>query len=529
MINLKSGRLRLNSAIPVVVILALGLGACTDLEQEVFGEDINVPEPGSDPSLLPILQADEVQGVLTSTYNGLRDFTDQASMYALMEHTSDELIAPTRGTDWFDAGAWQQLHAHNWTATNPWILNAFNQLTGRYFGATQVLAANSTPLQKAEAQFLRGFYMGHMVDFFGQVPFREANEGIGRIPVVLTRAEAYNIVEADLTAAIEALPNFNPGSPGTISKQAAQALLARMLLNKAVYTSADPAGPYNFESADMSRVVALCDDIIESGFFELQAPGSYFQMFSPDNSELSTESIFALEFARGDGIGASAQNRYRMTLHYNQEVDGWNGFATIADFYNKWDQNDERFRAAPLDEDKGLNAGFLEGQQFKVENGERVALTDRAGQPLIFTPEVDLGFADEAAGVRVIKYYPDFSDVGDPANDYVFLRFADVYLMKAEAEFRGGNNGAALTTINTLRASRSGATPLSSIDEQTILDERGFELYWEGIRRTDLVRFGQYLRPYSEKEYESDPRVLLFPMPQPQLVANPNLSQNPGY
>lgn len=517
--------------ITLLALTGLAFASCTDLDQEIFGEQVIEESTSSDPSQLPLLDDEEVEGVLTSVYNGLRDFTDQASMYSLMEHTSDEMIGPTRGTDWFDAGAWQQLHAHNWTPTNPRILSSFNQLTQRYFGATQVIASTDDASLTAQARFLRAFYMGHTLDFFGQVPFREATQGIGVNPRVLTRAEAYEFVLDDLRAAIEDLPDFTPGSPGTISRQAAQTFLARMLLNGAVFSAADPAGPYDFAESDMNEVIALADEVIDAGFQQLQAPGTYFQQFSPNNSTLGTEAIFALEFEQGDGIGPSAQNRYRMTTHYNQDVDGWNGFATIADFYNRWDQDDERFRGEPLSDEAALNTGFLEGQQFRIDDatGERVPVNDRSGNPLAFTVDVDLGFADEAAGVRVIKYYPDFQDLGDPSNDYVFLRLADVYLMKAEAQLRNGDDAGALETVNTLRASRDGADALASIDLQGILDERGFELYWEGIRRTDLIRFGQFLRPYDEKDYETDPQFLLFPFPQEQITANPNLQQNPGY
>lgn len=498
--------------------------SCTDLEPEVYG-DIVTEAPGSE---LPLLE--DPEGVLLATYNGLQTFTDQAGAFSLLEHTSDELIGPTRGTDWFDAGAWQQMHAHNWTASNPRVIETFTRLSTPYFNATQVIAATSDADIIAEAKFLRAYFMAHMADFYGQVPFREATEGIGVFPKVLSRAEAIAFVIQDLEEAIPALQDFDPTDAGAVNKQAAQVFLTRMLLNKAVYSAASPEGPYAHAPADLDRVVSLSNDVIASGYFQLQAPGSYFQMFGPDNTAQSTESVLALQFANGDGIGSSTQNRHRMTTHYNQEISGWNGFTTVADFYNKWDQADERFSAEGLNPDAGLRAGFLEGQQFgKDAMGETVALTTRSGQPLVFTVDVSLGFSNEAAGVRVLKYYPDLANIEDPANDYVLLRYAEVFLNKAEAQLRNGDNGGALATINELRASREGAAALPSLDEPSLLDERGFEMYWEGVRRLDQVRFGTYLSSYSEKEYESDPRVFLFPIPLEQIAANPNLVQNAGY
>ena len=109
--------------------------------------------------------------------------------------------------------------------------------------------------------------------------------------------------------------------------------------------------------------------------------------------------------------------------------------------------------------------------------------------------------------------------------------------MKAEAIFRGGSptnagsyGNSALAIINTIRTHPSrGASALLSINLNDILDERGRELWWEGWRRQDLIRFKKFLVPFQEKDYESDPKYLLFPIPADQLAVNPNLVQNPGY
>ena len=99
--------------------------------------------------------------------------------------------------------------------------------------------------------------------------------------------------------------------------------------------------------------------------------------------------------------------------------------------------------------------------------------------------------------------------------------------MKAEALFRSGEDAMALTMINDLRTAR-GASALGALTERDILDERGRELYWEGIRRTDQIRFGAFTDTWSEKTSTDGIRVL-FPIPQQALDSNPNLTQNPGY
>ncbi|MEM7571486.1 MAG: RagB/SusD family nutrient uptake outer membrane protein [Bacteroidota bacterium] len=498
-----------------------GFSACTDLDDAVEG---GLREEVVDNETLPLLQ-DPAAG-LTATYNQLNGLTDQAGVFAMMEHTTDELIGPTRGTDWSDFGVWRQLHSHTWNAVHRDVVNNFNNLSSGYFQATQVIAATSDNSLISQARFLRAFFMMYMVDFYGQVPFREATEGGAILPRIESRADATQMVIDDLDFAIANLPDFTQGDIGTASKQAAEALLMKVLLNKGVWTAADPAGPYDFNRADMDRIIALAASIDGSGFFEYEPTGEYFQIFSPTNSTDSREPIFGIVNETGNTRG-NTRNRHYMTMHYNQNPSGWNGFTTLSGFYNKWDQDDTRFGAEypGVTEVSGLRAGFLEGQQFN-ENGE--ALTDRAGDPLIFTPEVDLFYSTEREGVRVIKYVPDYDNVDNPGNDYIFLRYADVKLMEAEAQLRAGNAGAATTIVNELRQIR-GAQPLGTVDEMTMLDERGFELYWEGWRRQDQIRFGTFLGTWAQKPDASDNSKLLFPIPDVQLAANPNLVQNPGY
>jgi hypothetical protein len=176
------------------------------------------------------------------------------------------------------------------------------------------------------------------------------------------------------------------------------------------------------------------------------------------------------------------------------------------------------------------NVGFLIGQQYNLTTDE--PLKDRKENPLTFFREVKLRETDpntlERTGIRVIKYAYDYGSQGDQKNnDFVILRFADVLLMKAEAQLRTGNATGALLIVNQLRLKR-GATPLTSVDLNALLDERGREMYWEGWRRQDQIRFGKFLQAWQEKP-QSGPERLLFPIPSDQMAVNPNLTQNPGY
>ena len=161
-------------------------------------------------------------------------------------------------------------------------------------------------------------------------------------------------------------------------------------------------------------------------------------------------------------------------------------------------------------------------------------MKDAKGADLAFVADFDKDQMTDAdavyqvAGIRSQKYEIQKNNPnGDQSNDYVFLRLADVILMRAEAAFRLGNTAQALTDVNAIRV-RSGVPALTTITEADILAERGRELAWEGWRRNDLIRFGKFsvarkFMSQTDKKYE------LFPIPQPRRDANPLLTQNPGY
>ncbi|MFN0216991.1 MAG: RagB/SusD family nutrient uptake outer membrane protein [Saprospiraceae bacterium] len=489
--------------LPLFVLGIWGFQACTDLEVETT-DSILTPITGN-------TFAGDAGALLSSAYRKLNQFQDQDQAYSLTAHTTDEMIPPTRGTDWGDNGVWRTLHAHTWDATHNYIIGSWNRLNESIFLCNQVLASTMpapTTQQIAEAKFLRAFFMFHVMDFWGSVPFRNVSDGVDVNPRVYTRSEAFDFVEKDLTEALADLPALSPGGDATLaSKASANALLAKLYLNKAVYKAANPAGPYTFDPADMAKVITHCDAVIAAGF---SADPDYFNIFKPTGTK---ETIFT-----ANGNGGSPSNRYHMTLHYDQS--GWNGFTTLADFYNKFETGDQRKGkdgAKDGTPNSGVGYGFLVGQQYS-DAGAPIT-NSRDGKPLVYTPDVPLSGANTAQGIRVIKYH------AGEYGKYIFLRFADVWLMKAEAQLRSG--GDALTTVNTLRAIR-GATPLGSINEATMLDERGRELYWEGWRRNDQIRFGTFDDTWSDKVV-TDPTKVLFPIPQQALDSNPNLSQNNGY
>lgn len=472
-----------------------------------------------------------VPGSVNDLYNSVYgQLGDQANFFALNEVTTEEFLVPTRGTDWGDNGIWRTLHAHTWGASHQYVLTVWNQFNQNVFRATQAIDDRSTAGRTdeliAEARFLRAFSMWVIMDHYGVAPFRGVDEGPEIDPVVLTRAEALQFVIDDLEAAIPDLPVRGPSDDNSRANRAAgRMMLAKVLLNAHIYD-----GSGSPSATNMQAVIDLVDDIAADGY-ALQS--GYFELFE---SSVDNETIWFLNTSVG--------NRIWNGLHYNMNAPGqndgggWNGFSTLAEFYdlfegpsnsNNLGEGQEERRGyvvtgADANADNlGMGIGFLLGQQY---NEDGTPLTDRPGSPLVYTREFPgLNGNNERTGIRVLKYHPKN---GAFTGHEIMFRYADAHLMKAEAMMRMGGDPTAM--VNELRAIRS-ASALGSVSESELIDERGRELYMEFWRRNDLIRFGQFTKDWEFKDAISvgDENRNLFPIPADALLSNPNLQQNPGY
>jgi hypothetical protein len=229
-----------------------------------------------------------------------------------------------------------------------------------------------------------------------------------------------------------------------------------------------------------------------------------------------------------DANNAGGFNIHQMTFHYNSQFtfdlqeQPWNGYAALEEFYNSFDDGDVR---------KG---SLREGVQFASDGvtpieDDAVEANDPDGPVINFTPNINelAPNAFRQAGTRINKFEIPSGIGPDLNNDFPIYRYADVLLMKAEAAWRQGNTAVALQFVNQVRE-RSNVAPLTSIDASILLAERGREMFAEGHRRSDLIRFGRFNDAWWEKA-PSQPFRNLFPIPENQLQANPNLTQNPGY
>ncbi len=481
----------------------------------------------------------DVASSLDNIFNDLRGYhEDQGQHYAMTVVTSDEQLVPTRGTDWGDNGVWRTLHAHTWAPSHVYVLNVWNQFNQTIFRATQIIDPRSSgnPQQVAEGKFVRAYAMWIIMDFYGVVPFRGPDDGPEVNPIVKSRTEAYQDILQDLSQALTDLPASTGVGSNRPTSAAAHYLLAKVKLNAHIY---DGSGTPN--AGTMNEVIGHVDAIEAEGY-ALGGVGEYFDLFVQGTD---TETIWHTP--------ASTGNRMWNGLHYHQFTPdntggGWNGFTTLAEFYdtfegaaesNQENEGEERRGFTPngtnSDETNyGIGSGFLLGRQWIVhEGGSPVELNDRAGNPLVFTKELKgLIGNGEAEGIRVMKYTPGN---GGFAGHLILFRYADAHLMRAEAMLNGGT-GDGLAEVNALRASRGGVgvdplAPLASLTQANMLEERGRELYTEMWRRNDMIRFGEYTRGWQYKDAGSvgDVKWNLFPIPSNALLSNPNLQQNDGY
>jgi hypothetical protein len=517
---------------PSILILALSMtiANCSHLEER-YDSNLTGNQVGQQERAASLLYRN-LQNTL------LNPFQNFQNVIALSELTTDELIAPARGPDWDDNGVWRELHQHRWTPDHTIISDCFNSLGGVIFAATDLLNAKPTIEQERAARFYRAFAMFWMLDLYNQVPYRDPGE-LTLVPArVRTGVDALNFIVSELEGILNLLPEATVTEP---SKNAARVLLMKCFLNKAVYV--DRLIPA-FAEADMNKVISLADGIINSNEYTLSV--NYFDNFAPNNSTLGTENIFTQENIGGVYAGEYLWVYQGIPLHYNSTPDGSNGWATLSHFYDKFEPADLRRGQAyatpggPPNPGSRINLGFLAGQQYNLFTDAPLIDGTARELPLIFTREVKLietGENLQVTGIRPQKYAVDLNNFYTPDNDWVYFRLADVLLMKAEAIFRGGAPTSAgaygsspLQLVNSIRTHPSrGATALTAIDNGLLLDERGREFWLECWRRQDLIRFGKFLEPFQEKEFDSDPRYLIFPIPNQQLSVNKNLTKNPGY
>ncbi|SEF56009.1 RagB/SusD family nutrient uptake outer membrane protein [Algoriphagus boritolerans] len=491
------------SKICLMLPLVYALGACQELEQEVLdGVTADDIANSNNPNLINVLKASAYSRIVGS-------WGGHNSIWSIYEISSDEMAIPQKGADWEDGGLWLRMHRHTWQPSDEAFNNSWNycytavgEINNLLIQYPDVVALN------AELKVLRALVYLWLIDSFGNVPIIEETSTGGN-PTNNSRAEVFAFIESSIKENIDLLPKEDTKT--TVNYYSAQAMLAKLYLNAEIYTG----------TAKWAEAEAAADEVINSGVYSLSS--NFFTNFSERNNG-STENILTLPY---DQNNAGGFNLPQMTLHYlsqntyNLQEQPWNGYASLEEFYNNFDDDDVRKNS------------FLVGPQF-ASDGSRLndisaEAGDPDGQPLTFTPEINMlaPNAFRQAGVRVGKFEFAMGAASSLNNDYPLIRLGDIILIKAEAAFRQGKTADALTAINQVRT-RAGMPAYTSLTLDTIFEERGFEMFAEASRRTDMIRFGKWNQPWWEKG-QSEPFRALFPIPQQAINANPSLVQNPGY
>ncbi|WP_439557310.1 RagB/SusD family nutrient uptake outer membrane protein [Dyadobacter sp.] len=518
------------------IILASMLGAatlsCTDLNEEVYSEVLASTYQPTEKDLPAIVAP--VYSSLRSLMLGWQGYFD------LQEEAADAIITPVRPNGWDDGGTYRRMHQHTWTSLQWQPENAWQSAFRSITTANRVLSqieGGEIPLTTskdqivAELRAVRAFAYYLLLDNHGNVPivtdFKDIN-----LPKQSTRKEVYDFVVKELT---EVMPNLSDNASttyGQMNRWGAKTLLAKIYLNAEVYTG----------TPQWANAITQADEVIASGKYVLDA--NYSDVFTWTNFN-SKEIIFAIPYDEIYGTGNQIHMKTLDPLSrsvYPMNAGPWGGNCAVPQFIDTYDPEDGR-----------LADSWIMGPQKNATTGAVVITYSKT------VPGMDKTASSD--GYRIGKYKIKPNATGSLDNDFPFLRYADVLMIKAEALLRTGKAAEAAALVTQVRARAFKANPAKAtvtaadlakgskynygyqaadgtITERQggedvkfgrFLDELGWEFAAEAHRRQDLIRFGVY---ETKKWFNHRPQAqqrALFPIPQNEIDKNPNLKQNPGY
>jgi hypothetical protein len=461
----------------------------------------------------------DIAGIDEGFGNYLREY------FNMQELTTDEAQIV-----WND-GTVHNLHDMTWNNQNEFIRAMFDRIyyeialdneflrntTDAALSKNGITGSNLTIVKqyRAEARFLRALSYWHAIDLFGSVPLVTENDAVGVFfPKQVSRTALFSYIESELKAIDGDLgtPRFEYGRA---DKAAAYTLLAKLYLNANVYTGTD-------HSTD---AITYANKVIAAGY---TLEPHFVNLFKADNNN-SNELIFPIE---SDGLHTQGYGGMTYLVHASVggNMDptafgingGWSGLRTTKQYVALFPDN----------------SGNTDKRALFFTNGQKLDIADE----YTFTD----GYAIQkfrnvtSAGVKGSDPTGNFVDT-----DFPMFRLADVYLIYAEAVLRGGSGGDAATALNYVNLVRtraydgslSGNITAGQLTLPFILDERGRELLFEGHRRTDLIRFGEFTSGTYLWQWKGgvlngtsvSDNLNVMPIPSTQIALNPGLKQNPGY
>lgn len=433
--------------------------------------------------------------------------------YHLNGLTTDEAVC-----GWNDQTL-QDLHGLAWTSSDVFVTAFYYRVAYQISACNEFIrqAKNASidlpekDLWIAEARTLRAYCWLDAIDNFGGFPFADENNIVGATaPEYISRADLFTYIESELKDIIDNSPLYDiaQGAYGRVNKGVASMILAKLYLNAKVYIGQDK----------YAECAAVLKNLEGKYSLHTQAKGSYTngnafaELFLADNHNCTDEIIWAVEQDATNTASYGVTN-YLIFAATGGGMDpaavgissGWGGIRTTPEFYGMYSSSDLR------------NLFWTEGQTEDIKD-----------------------ISDFTNGIAFYKFKNIKSD-GTPGSDVGFVdvdfpvfRYADALLMLAECELNGVNCGGQ-AAFDAVRA-RAGLSS-TTLNAENLLQERGRELCLEGWRRSDLVRFGKftsdsYLWQWKGgvPEGQGAPAHLnLFPIPDNDRNANPNLVQNDGY
>jgi hypothetical protein len=548
--------LKTTSALPLIGLLLLAFGACTDLTETVYDE---VTEENFNPteSDLGSLVA-PAYTELADMYMGWYGWVDVAQ-----EEPADVLVTPERVNGWWDGGVYFRQHQHSWGLDSWTFLHTWSSVFSSINNANRVIyqiESGIIPIEDesvktaivAELRALRAYDYSVLLDNFRNVAI-VTDFTSEELPQQSTGQQVFDFVVSELTEVIPILSEETGVEMyGRINRWVAEAILARVYLNAEVYTG----------TAQYDQVIPLTESIRNSGNYALDP--SYRTPFSvaagPLDGGQSNEVMWAVPY---DQVYLNDSNFHMKTLKpelrfvFSMSAQPWGGSAANPQFMDTYDLDDTRKQDS-----------WLMGPQFTPDGEFGYDFAQHIPQ---FRGKNEFHF-----GFPVWKYEIYAGQTGASNVDYPIVRYAEVLMMEAEALLRTGlaDQAAALVTQVRERAFAAtdpakatvtgaellqgssylygwydtdgsvktgpGGTPVTAttggayggadIQYGRFLDELGWEFAVEGHRRQQLIRFGVFsTKAWYNHEADGSTHLRIYPIPQSAIDANPNLKQNLGY
>ena len=510
------------------------LASCTkDLDRlpqnEITAEQVYATPAGYKQAFAKVYGAFALTGNQGPAGNGdIQGIDEGFSDFLRLYWNAQELPTDEAVIGWGDAGL-PDFHNMSWGSNNPFLQGLYyrcyyqitlandfiRQSSDASLSSRGITGNDAEEIRKYrnEARFLRAYQYSVLMDLFGNVPFITDADALGSVlPRQIQRGELFTWIETELKELETVLADARANEYGRADKGAAWALLARNYLNAQVYTG----------TARYNEAVTYSKKVIDAGYSLIP---NYQHLMLADNHLNRDEFILTINY---DGLSTQGYGGTTYLVHA-AVVDGMDATRDFGIPSGGW---------------FGLRTTKSLVQLFPVVDGTG----DKRAQFQRNKLEIDdVSKSSEGYGIRKFRNVNRDGSIAkniDARGDFVsvdfpIFRLAEQYLIYAEAVLRGGTGGSqtlALQYINDLR-DRADASAVTSINTDFILDERARELYWEGFRRTDLIRYnrfttGTYLWPW--KGGVRDGRAVeafrsVYPIPASDVTANPNLEQNTGY